>query len=188
MTDVIFYGVAGDTDGGHHFYERSGSTVCMADRPSLPVEVSRAEMVDARWCFSAPVLGDLPFVDRQPQGRGFIHRVAEWTVISWWDRSGDFRMGSNAVFFVRGYHQWTEALRHAREAFPREMRRMEAAYSIGLAGADLPDPGDGPAAAVEVVVCREVERLRSLPPDIQTEVRRRMGWVDAPHIQPITNA
>ena len=188
MSDVIFYGVAGDADGGHQFYQRSGSAVCVADRPPLPAEVSRAEMVDARWCFSAPILGDRPFVDRQPQGRGFIHRVAGWTVISWWDRSGDSRMGSNAVFFVRGDHPWAEALRRAREAFPREMKRMEAAYSIGLAGADLPDPGDDPAAAVEVVVCREVERLRALPPDIQTEVRRRMGWVDAPHIQPATNA
>ena len=80
----------------------------------------------------------------------------------------------NAVFFVRGYHQWTEALRRAREAFPREIARMEAAYSIGLAGADLPDPGDDPAAAVEAVVSREIERLRALPPDILAAVLRRM--------------
>lgn len=175
MSDVIFYGVAGSTGAGHHFYERSGSSMRMTVRPPLPAQVSRSEHVDARWCFSAPITGERPFGGPgQPQGRGFIHRVAGWTVISWWDRSGDSRMGSNAVFFVRGYHQWTEALRRAREAFPREIARMEAAYPIGLAGADLPDPGDDPAAAVEAVVCREIERLRALPPDILAAVLRRM--------------
>lgn len=108
------------------------------------------------------------------QGRGFVHYAHGWTILSWWDRSGDRRRASCAVFFVRGYHRWTEALRLAREAFPRELARMEAAYDIGLAGTDLPDPGDDPAAAVEAVVGREVERLRALPPEILAAVLRRM--------------
>lgn len=141
MSDVVFFGVAAGTDAGHFFYERRGATVSMTAQPPLPAEVNLMELVDARWCFPVPISGDRPFVDRgQPQGCGFVHQVAGWTVISWWDRSGDKRMGSNAVFFVRGSHQWAEALRRAREEFPREMRRMEAAYPIRLAGADLPDP------------------------------------------------
>ncbi len=195
MIDVVFFGVKTGAGAGHHFHAPTGAAwdFSIESGCPLPRKLMRDPSPDTRWCFAQPrtleqMRHGVPRNADDTQGRGFVHYACGWTIISWWDRSEDRRGGCNAVFFVRGYHLWTEALRRAREAFPREMKRMEAAYSIGLAGADLPDPGDDPAAAVEVVVCREVERLRALPPDIQTEVRRRMGWAAAPHLQPATNA
>lgn len=181
MTDVIFFGVASGTTSGHHFYERVGSSRRMTARPPLPAQVSRSEYVDARWCFSTPSHGFQKFEGKpqpqpQPQGHGFIHRVAEWTLIAWWDRSGDTRLCSNAAFFVRGVHQWAEALRRAREAFPGELARMEAAYQVHLAGEDLPLAVDDPTAAIESAAAAEAARLRALHPDVLVALRRIMGW------------
>ena len=180
--DAVFYGVAAGSDAGHFFYVPSAPRrVARAhgrDLP-LPAELARPEWVDGRWCFPVPKIGDRRELDArsdgQAQGRGFVHSAHGWTVISWWDRSGDDRMGSNAVFVVRGFRRWAEALRLAREAFPLEMARMEAAYSIELAGADLPDPGDDPAAAAEAAATQEADRLRALHPDVLAALRRVMG-------------
>lgn len=179
MSDVVFFGVKTGAGAGHYFHAPAGAAWGSESDCPLPRQLMRHPSPDTRWCFATPrtleqMRCGVPRGADDTQGRGFIHYAHGWTIISWWDRSEDQRGGCNAVFFVRGYHQWTEALRRAREAFPREIARMEAAYSIGLAGADLPDPGDDPAAAVEAVVSREIERLRALPPDILAAVLRRM--------------
>jgi len=60
----------------------------------------------------------------------YLHHVAGWTVVAWWDRSEDDRHGSNAVFLAPGEHAFEAMLDLARKAFPREMERMEKAYAI----------------------------------------------------------
>lgn len=175
--DVVFYGVRTGDRFGHYFWLPSGRQL---PNSAIPLPPALIEVwPDGRWCWPVPrtreelrrrVPGDNPEI----QGRAYIHAAEGWTILSWWDRSEDQRGGCCAVFFVRGYHRWSEALRRAREAFPGAFARMEVAYPVELAGADLPDPEVDAAAACEIIVWREVERLRALPPDILAAVLRRM--------------
>ena len=61
-----------------------------------------------------------------------LHHVAGWTVAAWWDRSADTRINSNAAVVMQGTHTWEAMLAAAREAFPRELARMEARYTLAL--------------------------------------------------------
>lgn len=182
MTDAVFFGVACGNGAGHHFYVPSANGRAFRTWDA-EAWLSRALVAhpspDGRWCYEVPRTSDQlrkgACAQRdETQGRAFIHFAHGWTIISWWDRSEDRRAGSNAVFFLRGYRQWAEAFRRAREAFPQEIARMEAAYTIKLAGADLPEPGDSPEASFEAAVTREVDRLRSLHPAVLDAVLRRM--------------
>ena len=179
--DVVFFGVRTGDGAGHYFHVPPGASWRSESDVPLPPSLVRYPSPDGRWCFPVPrtleqMRSPRPHGRDETQGRGFIHYAHGWTILSWWDRSEDRRGGCNAVFFVRGYHQWGEALRRAGEAFPRELTRMKAAYPLGLAGGDLPDPGDDPRAAVEAAATQEAERLRLLHPDVLAAVRRVMGW------------
>ena len=68
--------------------------------------------------------------DPQHEGIVFAHRARGWTIASWWDRSGDNRMASCAVFLAEGDHSGAEMLRLARERYPREIARMERRYAF----------------------------------------------------------
>lgn len=117
---VLFFGVRAGDAAGH--------VLCRADRLCLRRETLPAPLrpFDARWCSTG---------DRDPQRQGIVrlHHVAGWTVAAWWDRSADTRPNSNAALVAEGTHTWEAILTAAREAFPREIARMEARYTLALA-------------------------------------------------------
>lgn len=162
---VLFFGVLSGTGAGHYLYDPRGHC---EERRALPPALQR---LDGVWCFPVPRTPEecrfgTPRTVDQTEGRGHIHYVDGWTVVSWWDRSEDWRRGCCAVFLIEGRHMWADALVAAREAFPREVARMDAAYSIGLAGADLPPDGTADAAHAFVAT------FRALHPDVQAAVLR----------------
>lgn len=176
--DVVFFGVAAGTGAGHYFFLPGQRGFALDRDLPLPPSLVRHPSPDGRWCFPAPrtpeqMRNGFPRGADDAQGRSFIHFVDGWTIIAWWDRSEDTRRGSNAVFFVRGRHPWAVAVAQAREAFPRELARMERAYPLGLAGTDLLD---GPEADLHAHAHREAERLRTLHPDVLNALRGLMGW------------
>lgn len=120
--DLLFFGVrAGDT---------AGHVLCCADRLCLRPETLPAPLrpFDARWCSTGAD-------DPQREGIVRLHHVAGWTIAAWWDRSADTRLNSNAALVMRGAHTWEVLLAAAREAFPREVARMEGRYALVLDGA-----------------------------------------------------
>lgn len=138
----------------------------------LPLELKSC---DQRWCYPVPsTVTSVPEGVDDVQGRGCIHFAHGWTIISWWDRSEDLRRGSNAVFFVRGYCQWAEALARAAEAFPREITRMRASYGLGLWSADLPLLDPVRATALLGEVAGEEVRLRALRPEVLAALLERV--------------
>lgn len=160
---ILFYGVRTGTRSGHFLNAPHGC---------LPEALHR---LDGVWCFPTPrtreqVWNRLYDPRREPQeeGRAHIHDVSGWTVVAWWDRSEDPRAGSNAVFLAPGKHQFSRMIELAREHFPSEMRRMEAAYPIGLAGADLAPDGNDAAAEAFLL------SFRALHPAVQAIVARRI--------------
>jgi hypothetical protein len=62
--------------------------------------------------------------DPQPEGVAQLTHHEGWTVVAFWDRSGDVRGGSNSAFLVRGTLGFDEVVRAARAAFPEVWARF----------------------------------------------------------------
>jgi len=172
---VLFFGVRAGERAGHYLIAPNGHERSCDLEAMLPAPLRR---LDGVWCWPTPrtveqVRNGWRDRDPQEQGRGFIHYVDGWTVVSWWDRSGDPRGGCCAAFLVEGRHPWTEALPLARAAFPREFARMGSAYSIGLAGHDLVSDADADAAEALVA------QFRALHPDVRARVLRLLRTTPA---------
>lgn len=105
----LYFGVWRKPAPGHYLYNPDGG---WADGRRLPFLES---ILDA---------GLLP--QKEPQYEGYLHRalIGGWTILSFWDRSGDSRPGSNSSFLVRGEHSTADALEHARAAFPHQFARF----------------------------------------------------------------
>ena len=157
VAEVYFFGVSTGSSAGHYLH-RSAGGCAVYDRRSADVARGLPEplhRLDGVWCWERPRTSEESRFhssqDPQHEGRAFVHYVEGWTVVSWWDRSGDSRGGSNSAFLAIGRRPFAEMLEMARAAFPREITRMEARYPITRAGADLPpdDTADAATAFVE---------------------------------------
>lgn len=130
MADLLFFGVVTGHGAGHHLW--ASSPMRWVPPTALPLALQR---LDAVWTAPSPRSPDQVrdrWRERGPEteGMAYLHHVEGWTVVAWWDRSEDHRGGSNAAFLARGTHTLDAMLALARRAFPREMRRMEASYTI----------------------------------------------------------
>ena len=63
--------------------------------------------------------------ERQPEGVRYHFQKDGWTLVSWWDRSGDPRHGSIAAFAMQGIYTADEAETQARRAFPGVWARID---------------------------------------------------------------
>ena len=63
----------------------------------------------------------------KPQVQGELHLavINGWTLLSMWDRSGDSRPGSNAVFLAEGNHTIDDMKSIATEKFPAIWKRIQ---------------------------------------------------------------
>lgn len=100
---------------GHYLYNQSLEMVRNFDHV-LPF---KANVLDSNLI---PV-GD----GKQPQGK--CHRVlfeslGWWTVITFWDRSGDTRAGSNSAFIIQGKHNKAMMVQLAKDMFPSVFQRF----------------------------------------------------------------
>lgn len=59
-----------------------------------------------------------------PQGQARLTYIKGWTIISFWDRTGDSRGASNTAFVFDEKLSGDEALRIAREKFPKLFERF----------------------------------------------------------------
>ena len=62
--------------------------------------------------------------DELPQGQARLTHIKGWTVVSFWDRTGDSRSNSNTAFVFDERLSGDDALRIAREKFPRLFARF----------------------------------------------------------------
>ena len=59
-----------------------------------------------------------------PQGQARLTHIKGWTVVSFWDRTGDSRGNSNTAFVFDERLSGEDALRIAREKFPELFARF----------------------------------------------------------------
>lgn len=71
--------------------------------------------------FLPEVIGGQP----QPEGIATLIQEEGWTVLAFWDRSGDDRFGSRTLFVLEGTHHFLNALLISRTLFPKVFDRIE---------------------------------------------------------------
>ncbi len=97
---------------GHYLWTEKGSMADMIAKTVLPF---RYTILDA---------GFLPEVGNQNEGDGSLVQFANWTVVSFWDRSVDKRGGCNSAFVIPGRLTFTEAIDVAKAKFPWVWKRF----------------------------------------------------------------
>lgn len=83
-------------------------------------------LCDSRFC----IQDDLPWnhPEYQLQGRCALHHVQDWSIVAFWDRSGDGRHGSNSAFLLNKKRaSYWEVICAAKQAFPQIFDRLEKA-------------------------------------------------------------
>lgn len=123
MTPIYFFGVWSTdskrpTSVGHYLYSPSGN-VYADERKQLP-----------EWLWDGTLDGGFQVNAEERYRRAEPERTPRltvkdgWTILAYWDRSGDSRGASNASFIAQGTHTEGEMLGLARLHFPHLVKRM----------------------------------------------------------------
>ena len=109
---IYFFGVSNVQNKGHYLH-REGLHIAWHDNRFLP--------------FNSNILdgGLMPMDKPQVQGELHLAVINGWTLLSMWDRSGDSRPGSNAVFLAEGNHTIDDMKSIATEKFPAIWKRIQ---------------------------------------------------------------
>lgn len=114
---VYFFGVWGANFAGHGWYLPSGKSVSNYDKTLPPL----GNKIDGGY---APTT-NFDAWDQRRQGKAAMLHLAGWTVLSWWDFTGDRRAGSNSAIVAEGVWGFGDILVKAREYYPAQMARQK---------------------------------------------------------------
>jgi hypothetical protein len=127
MTVVRYFGCARGIDQqrdvGHGWYMPAAGPRCLTE----PSQEARAVLdhlfprIDGSYAPRNPGRGR---GTEAPQGECHVEHADGWTLISFWDRTGDERAASNSNFVVEGEHTLEQALELARQAMPALFERF----------------------------------------------------------------
>ena len=121
---ALYFGVWKGQDGGHYLRAQNGRRV--GDDAWGSGGDRKARRLDGGWCPADRDPGD-PFGSGQfreaPEGDAGVGTYKGWTLLAWWDRSGDDRSASNSVILMPGVPN--DVLGTARRAFPWVFERIE---------------------------------------------------------------
>ena len=124
---MYFFGCWGEP--GHYLFNPRGG---MTPHATLPPQIRGR--IDGGFCRAAPPGerwdGKKAY---EAEGLALLHHVEGWTILAFWDRSGDQRWGSHSTYLAKGEHDFAEMVRLAREAFPAVWARygFEVVESMG---------------------------------------------------------
>lgn len=114
MNEIYYHGVNLSGELGHYLFRPGMRSV---NQHSLPGNFPcRPDALDG---------GLLPQNKDEIEGRVSWWRTQGWTILAFWDRSGDSRGNSNSAFVIRGEMFIDDALDLAKEAFPEVFARMK---------------------------------------------------------------
>ncbi len=108
-----YYNGVAPGDMGHHLYDHTMTRVWGSRTPyGFPC---RRTALDGAF---------LPRAPRQIEGLASLWHVQGWTILCFWDRSGDSRSNSNSAFVLEGHHNFDESVAIASTTFPQIWKRM----------------------------------------------------------------
>ena len=109
---VYYFGVWDREHLGHFLYTPGGWMSRHAAQQTLPFG---PHILDA---------GLLPPIGPETEGLVYRSVINGFTVLAFWDRSGDSRFKSNSAFVLEGEHTIREGLALAKEYFPSVFARF----------------------------------------------------------------
>jgi hypothetical protein len=112
-----YFGVAVGDQAGHHLYGEDGFWPKRPEREELPFTLAR---LDGEFC---------PNVTRQ-EGVAKITWENGWTILSFWDQSGDHRPGSHSTFLFPGVLRFEQIETEAARVFPKIWARALARFTL----------------------------------------------------------
>lgn len=74
--------------------------------------------------------GFLPPRSLQTEGLSALVYLNGWTILSFWDRSGDKRVNSSSAFLLRGTFSFEEVLNRAKANFPSLYARFGFRFTL----------------------------------------------------------
>jgi hypothetical protein len=102
-----YFGCWSKERGGHYLYGPGGSNMSRGALPAdFPVTLSALD---------GALLG---YQKRETEGEAALAHIGGWTIVSFWDRSGDSRHNSSSGFVVRGLLAFAEVLAIGAAIFP----------------------------------------------------------------------
>lgn len=108
----------GPIGGGHHLHAPDGTKYMVWDETITPLGAK----LDGGYCPDQK--------KGEPQGLATLTHDKGWTVLAFWDRSGDDRFGSNSAFLVEGIFTFEEMVEQAQAAFPSIWTRFTFAVRL----------------------------------------------------------
>ena len=112
--EPLYFGCWGEL--GHYLWTTKHRQVRADVMRSLPSFVGAyGGKLDGGFC---------PIDPKEPEGLCALAQIEGWTIVSFWDRSGDKRYKSNSNFLLPGTLGQQEALAAARAAFPALFARF----------------------------------------------------------------
>lgn len=109
---VAFYFGVWDEHKGHYLRDPAGQTYHLRLQEDFPMS---DQSIDG---------GLLPPMLPEEEGRASLAQINGWTVLSFWDRSGDPRGKSNSNFFVKGRLGFAEMVEKSKYYFPHIWARF----------------------------------------------------------------
>jgi hypothetical protein len=128
---ILYYGYNGN---GHNLYA-PGFVSNLDNREACPWSLGELERL-------------LPKDEEQVQGVYVTRKKNGWTAVSFWDRTGDSRLGSKSVFVVNTDETAKEVLKLAKGNFPSIFARLQNNH-IQLKDAETNQPVQTVEASVE---------------------------------------
>jgi hypothetical protein len=117
MKHLFFFG-CGNLQKGHYLFNEDDRHIRNEERMCKELGINVALLtrsIDSQFC---PVLAN------QNQGIYKVSIVPPMMIMSWWDRTGDPRPGSNSNLIGVGYTNPIEIIEDARKQFPKTMGRQ----------------------------------------------------------------
>lgn len=115
---------------GHFLFSPSGTHVFSDHQAQLPQRLQDHHL-DSGYCRGVRSRRNPPDKE-QVQGLARLHRVEGWTLIAFWDRSGDSRFASNSALLVFGEHTFEEMVGIFEKSYPKQWSRLQAAGGVRL--------------------------------------------------------
>lgn len=110
---VLYFGCWGEP--GHFYYEPSG----LRFKGNMPPGLL-PEDIDGKLCPVDPL-----DVENQVEGHASLQIIAGWTVLAFWDRSGDARLGANSIVMAQGNYSIDEMIAALATAYPQIAKRID---------------------------------------------------------------
>lgn len=119
MHEVLFFGCQSATSKGHYFFRPHFRKY---DFDPKHFRDEQGRHLDGGFLEAQGV--------RDVQGSAAYRQLNGYSIVSWWDRSGDSRGASNSAFIVQGDHTPQEVMRLGAESFPTILPRQKAPITL----------------------------------------------------------